>query len=159
MCATAVASWPAPLTPKLGLLGEGSDLEGPGGGPGDATPPARLEDAKDLEATSEEEILNDASGGVEGYIVSVVGRRRRLHYVGKCFRLPQIHYKSWEVLGLKLPAPELYTDICKDCWKDGDVQGAAADVSEVDSMEESSSTSEGSDVVQEELQLDPGTSL
>ena len=29
---------------------------------------------------------------IAGYVVSIVGQRRRLRYVGKCFRVPGVHY-------------------------------------------------------------------
>jgi hypothetical protein len=59
------------------------------------------------------------SKGTEGdYIVSVTEKQgfRRLHQLGRCFRIPGVHYTQWEVLGLERPETSEYEDYCKNCW-------------------------------------------
>ena len=53
-----------------------------------------------------------------GYVVAIAGssRRRRLHQVGRCWRVPGLHYKDFEVFGDTLPAAEDYHLICRQCW-------------------------------------------
>ena len=114
-----------------------------------------IQGADDIE---EDEVEGD-SGPPEakGYVVSIAGGRRRLHFRGKCFRQPGIHYQNWKWFGSLLPATADYTDVCKSCWPDGEVVGRTDEVeeegSEVDSMEESSSSSDGQEVRQLETPL------
>ena len=53
-----------------------------------------------------------------GYVISITGRRsrRRVHHLGKCWRVPGKHYLEYEVHGEVLPPPESYHEICKTCW-------------------------------------------
>ena len=101
-----------------------------------ATPPGVAE-AQDGE---------DGSGAVQGYVVSIVGRRRfrRLHFVGLCGRVPGIDYLDFAEYGDLRPSPEDYDAICRKCWK-SDSEWAAQDRGSItieDSEEDSTSSSE-----------------
>ncbi len=56
--------------------------------------------------------------GAEGYFVSLVGRKphRRLHYLGKCHRMPGVHYLNFIQYGLDAPDEMDYDEVCKQCW-------------------------------------------
>ena len=60
-----------------------------------------------------------------GYVISVTGSAgyRRLHFIGRCHRLPGVHYKVYELFGDTVPGNALYTSVCKACWPDGAVTG------------------------------------
>ncbi len=57
----------------------------------------------------------------EGFIISISPKHkfRRLHFLGKCFRFPGVHYQEYEFLGKELPDESAYDDFCRQCWKDG----------------------------------------
>ena len=59
----------------------------------------------------------------EGYVVCITNKTstRMLHWVGACWRVPGISYRTFEWLGREIPDPSSYNAICKDCWKDGNV--------------------------------------
>ena len=67
-----------------------------------------------------------------GYVVSISRKnaRRCLHYVGRCPRVPYVHYKEAEELGPRLPPPHLYSAVCKECWPGA----VATEVSEVEEV-------------------------
>ncbi len=60
-----------------------------------------------------------------GFIVSTSTKHklRRLHFLGKCFRLPGVHYQESEFLGPELPGEGLYDDLWRQCWEDGAPEG------------------------------------
>ncbi len=92
--------------------------------------------------------------GVKGYVVSISGKKgfRRLHSLGRCWRVPGVDYARYEWLGTDPPGAHLYDDYCGKCWRStGPVQerppvllasDALDDVSPA-SEDESSSTSDG----------------
>ena len=57
--------------------------------------------------------------GVGGYVVSISGRIRRLHFIGNCWMTPGVDYKDFEELGWERPDPSRYTTFCKKCWSCG----------------------------------------
>ena len=73
------------------------------------------------------------------YVVSVTEKRgfRRLHQLGRCYRVPGLHYMQWLTLGTARPTSAEYDDFCRNCWPSG-VQ------KEGTSSEESSSGSSSS---------------
>ena len=91
----------------------------------------------------------------KGYVVSISRRhgRRCLHFVGRCPRIPYLHYKEAEELGMEPPPSHAYNLVCKDCWPtkvskevaeeggEGDSIGEA-EADSVNSAEESSSDEE-----------------
>jgi hypothetical protein len=100
------------LTPDLGAP------EGPEEAPTEvATPDGKEADLADSGA--EEAALTEA----QGYVVSVTGRRqwRRLHYVGRCWRIPGRDYRHAILHGELAPDAASYDAVCRACWKDGAV--------------------------------------
>lgn len=69
------------------------------------------------------------------FVVSKSGSkgRRTLHQVGRCFRIPSVHYKSYKSFGTETPPDTSYDWICLGCWPPKD---------EEDCGDESSSSSE-----------------
>ncbi len=65
--------------------------------------------------------------GEQGYCVSITKKthHRRLHYVGRCHRVPGIDYADFEWWGQELPGPSFYDAVCKQCWKTAMPTGAA----------------------------------
>ena len=80
------------------------------------------------------------------WVVSVSRRTRfrRLHEVGRCWRVPGKDYAIFTILPAN-PAAEEYDAVCKDCWSTGRPVSVAAtvedDAEEVESDDESSSSS------------------
>ncbi len=74
-----------------------------------------LEVAEVDEARDGERIPKEA----EGYCISITSktRRRRLHYVGKCYRVPGVDYAEYEWWGAELPGEHQYHAICQQCWR------------------------------------------
>ena len=66
---------------------------------------------------------------------------RRLHILGGCFRVPELHYQQYELFERR---PDIcsYDDYCRQCWPSK--SSGAADASDEGSL--SSSSSEGGDV-------------
>ena len=64
-----------------------------------------------------------------GYVVAIAGssRRRRLHQVGRCWRVPGLHYRDFEVFWDVLPPAEAYHLICHQCWPAAGAQLALQD--------------------------------
>ena len=76
------------------------------------------------------------------FVVSIVGRckRRMLHKVGECFRLPGVHYQNFEMHTDTWPDRRMYHLVCKDCFRNVNRLG---DIEHSDSSDsESSSSSE-----------------
>ncbi len=69
-----------------------------------------LDEARDGERVPKE---------AEGYCISITSktRKRRLHYVGKCYKVPGVDYAEYEWWGAELPAEHRYHAICQQCWK------------------------------------------
>ena len=82
---------------------------------------------------------------VKGYVVSVSGKRkvRRLHYVGRCHRVPGVDFLDYVLCGEEQPLDTSYDDYCHQCWRAGPpvLRGDDSVVTE----SESSSTGAGGD--------------
>ena len=63
-------------------------------------------------------VVDVESPELVGYVISISKRhgRRCLHYVGRCPRVPYVHYKEAEEMGMELPPPHTYNAVCGDCW-------------------------------------------
>ena len=48
--------------------------------------------------------------------ISLKAKFRRLHLLGGCGRVPGLHYKEFELHDVR-PAPEMYHEVCKQCWR------------------------------------------
>ena len=76
------------------------------------------------------------------YVVSVTEKRgfRRLHQLGRCYRVPGLHYTQWLTLGSGRPTPIEYDDFCRNCWPSSKKQtdGASSDSSSSGSSSSSS---------------------
>ncbi len=74
-----------------------------------------MEAAKVDEEREEARVPKEA----EGYCISITSktRRRRLHYVGRCHRVPGVDYAEYEWWGAELPGEHHYHAICQQCWK------------------------------------------
>ncbi len=57
----------------------------------------------------------------KGYVVSISKKTgyRRLHALGRCYRVPGVDYAQFELLGEDPPAERLYDGYCAQCWKAG----------------------------------------
>ncbi len=57
----------------------------------------------------------------KGYVVSISKKTgyRRLHALGRCYRVPGIDYGQFELLGEDPPPERLYDGYCAQCWKSG----------------------------------------
>jgi hypothetical protein len=55
------------------------------------------------------------------YVVSLRGRtsKRCLHKVGRCYRVPGLDYKRYEVLGATIPENAAVDHYCRKCWSTG----------------------------------------
>ena len=94
-----------------------------------------------------------------GYVVSISTkhRLRRLHYLGKCHRVPKIHYQDFEFLGMERPDQDAYDDYCRQCWREngedstkhGQVEHPAGDrvVSDLEGSEDSEDHSSSTEIV------------
>ena len=110
------------------------------------------EEVPELENVLVEEMMEDpgempVSTGT--YVLSVVGRtkRRTLHQVGACYRIPGVHYKEFLVVGDSRPSLEAGERLCTTCFGKQQKAFAEAEASEVQSVSASSmssSTSVGS---------------
>ncbi len=62
-----------------------------------------------------------------GYCISITAKtnRRRLHYVGRCYRVPGVDYSQFEWWGQELPGPATYDAVCRQCWKTSTPGGMA----------------------------------
>ena len=69
-----------------------------------------------------------------GFVISISRRhgRRCLHYVGRCPRVPYVHYREAEEMGRSLPPAHTYNIVCGDCWPDKKVVGSEAQENEED---------------------------
>jgi hypothetical protein len=76
------------------------------------------------------------------YVVSVTEKRgfRRLHQLGRCYRVPGLHYTQWLTLGTARPTSAEYDDFCRNCWPSGKQKEGSS--SESSSSGSSSSASE-----------------
>ena len=81
--------------------------------------PEAIADASDNEAKDSQ---------LEGFIVSITGtqRRRRLHYIGRCWRVPGVHYAEYIAYGEEFPPADAYHAVCKLCWPLGACPPAAS---------------------------------
>ena len=50
------------------------------------------------------------------YVVSISGRKRRLHQIGRCYRRPHVDYATFEVFGTTCPEASAYHSCCQHCW-------------------------------------------
>ena len=68
--------------------------------------------------TAAAQLLPDEPSAPMGFIVSKtrVGKCRRLHFAGGCFRIAGEHYKFYDDLGQAEPAEHLYNCRCSDCF-------------------------------------------
>ena len=68
---------------------------------------------------TERQVRDTAS--VKGYVVSVSGKRkvRRLHYVGRCHRIPGVDFLDYECHYEEQPLDTSYDDYCHQCWRTG----------------------------------------
>ena len=39
-----------------------------------------------------------------------------MHLIGRCPRVPYVHYREAEEMGTTRPPPHTYNAICGDCW-------------------------------------------
>ena len=83
------------------------------------------------------------------FVLSVVGRskRRTLHQVGSCYRIPGVHYKEFMVVGDSRPSLEQGEKLCATCFgkqqKIFEEASSAAESVEAELSSDSSSTSLG----------------
>lgn len=84
------------------------------------------------------------------YVVSITGRskKRALHKVGECFRVPGQRYSNYEALGYEPPDPATFHHACKACFSArggacAPVARGVSDSSEGLSAASSSDTSSG----------------
>ena len=127
-----------------------------------------LEDARDQHSPTEKAdgdsdkdldlLLQTDSGGLQvstgTFVLSVVGRskKRTLHRVGSCYRVPGIHYKEFLVVGDNRPVLEANERLCASCFGKQDKAFAEAGASVVRTpsvSSVSSSTSLGSTTSEE----------
>ena len=93
------------------------------------------------------EEMKEDGGGLEvtkgTFVLSVVGRskRRTLHQVGSCYRIPGVHYKEFLVVGDSRPTLELGEKLCTSCFGRQQLLVSEATASEPDSEEVSSVSS------------------
>ena len=77
------------------------------------------------------------------FVVSRAGtqKRRTLHQVGRCFRIPTVHYRLFRNYGIDMPPNSAYDWVCLGCWpqKEEEVESGG------ESAEESSSYSDEDD--------------
>ena len=131
--------WPAggdrPSAPAVGNHTPQLD-EKPGVKPG--APPSRGGAPQEAAAADP-----DTNPAPEGYVVSVTGaaKLRRLHFVGRCWRLPGVHYTNYIAFGLAPPPPAAYAAVCRSCWR---VEGSKPEVVGTGVAAPSSSDSSGS---------------
>ncbi len=90
----------------------------------------------------------------KGYVVSISKKTgyRRLHALGRCYRVPGIDYRQFEQLGEDPPPERLYDGYCAQCWKSGtgvplrpdsELAGEALADASPASADDSSSTASG----------------
>ena len=81
------------------------------------------------------------------YVLSVVGRskRRTLHQVGSCYRIPGVHYKEFLVVGDSRPTLEAGESLCASCFGKQQKLVSEATASEAES-EVASSVSSSTDL-------------
>ena len=83
------------------------------------------------------------------YVVSVTEKRgfRRLHQLGRCYRVPGLHYTQWLSLGTERPSTTEYDDFCRNCWpapSKGGVRGQSQSMAQDGSSSGSSSSGSSS---------------
>ena len=73
------------------------------------------------------------------YLIAYSKGRRvaRLHKPGGCHHARSLNFVTWEAVALDPVPPEMYTDVCKHCWAQGELPG-------VSSSEDGSSSSASS---------------
>ncbi len=78
----------------------------------------------DQVAEGKPRLPNDA----KGYVVSISKKTgyRRLHALGRCYRVPGIDYKQFELQGEDPPAERLYDGYCAQMLESGDLRPAQA---------------------------------
>ena len=56
---------------------------------------------------------------MSGYVVSITRKKqvRCLHVLGRCWRVPYLHYHDAECYGEVLPDEADYDTLCKGCWR------------------------------------------
>ena len=80
-----------------------------------------------------------------GFVVSVVGaRKRRLHFVGHCFRRPGEHYRDFTVFGDTVPTEADFDKVCCSCFPRGFVAEDELPEDSGSGDTDSSSTTNGS---------------
>ena len=102
-------------------------------------------DASDGSGRSAHELLEDDLPTVSphGFVVSQVGaRKRRLHFVGHCFRRPGEHYRDYVVFGDVVPSEADFDKVCCSCFPRGFV--ACDEALLENESSDSSSTTNGS---------------
>jgi len=102
-------------------------------------------DASEGSGRSAHELLEDDLPIVSphGFVVSQVGaRKRRLHFVGHCFRRPGEHYRDFVVFGDVVPSEVDFDKVCCSCFPRGFV--ACDEALPEDESSDSSSTTNGS---------------
>ena len=77
------------------------------------------------------------------YVVSIIGRskRRALHRVGECHRVPGVHYFHYEIIGSEPPALDRFHQSCKICFPRGTSEHSDSESAELGSDDCSSSDS------------------
>ena len=66
---------------------------------------------------------------IQGYSISITKAKiRRLHYIGRCPRIPFVDYLDAELWDLERPSPEHYHGFCRQCF--GKDDPAWADIQE-----------------------------
>ena len=76
-----------------------------------------------------------------GFVVSISrrGLHRKLHFVGSCFRVPEVHYKDFNVHGEPMPSELDIDSRCVTCF----LAGGPVEVEGLEGFCSSSSSSEG----------------
>ena len=87
------------------------------------------------------------------YVLSVIGRskRRTLHRIGECHRVPGVHYSSFEIAGDEPPRSSEFHQSCKQCFPRGLNEGEKSSSEEMDdelSSSDSSTSVEDSEEVE-----------
>jgi hypothetical protein len=85
----------------------------------DAGTPERQSSGLSPRGCSSGDDQGEASEGLTGYVVSVVGRKRfrRLRHLTKCGLIPGRDYRDFTVYGDILPPADCYDSICTRCWR------------------------------------------
>ena len=70
-------------------------------------------------AVGAQEVAGSLPVDERGYVISMSTKHRlhRLHFLGKCHRVPKVHYQEYEFLGTERPSEEACDDFCRQCWR------------------------------------------